>query len=179
LSLAEIRQFFGACTNQKHRCMFGLLYGSGLRLGEVCELKVGDIDSDRMQVRIEQGKGKKDRYTVLPASLLPRLRKYYQASRPKVYLFNGRKKGEPMHRRSIAHALKTILKRTTISKKVCIHTFRHSFACHSLEAGMDLLTLQGQLGHAHLTTTLIYLQVSHPPQRSLFSPLDKLYGEQG
>ena len=175
LSLSEVQAFFSACDNPKHRCMFGLLYGSGLRLRELCKLKLSDIDSERMQVRIEQGKGNKDRYSVLPEVLLPRLRRYYQASRPKEYLFNGRKKGTPMHPRSPQDTLKRILKRSKIKKSVHVHSFRHSFACHALEAGMDLMTLQKLLGHAHLSTTILYLQVSNPPTGSMFSPLDKLF----
>jgi site-specific recombinase XerD len=175
LSLAEVQAFFSVCINPKHRCIFGLLYGSGLRSRELCNLRLRDIDSDRMQIRIEQGKGNKDRYSVLPEVLLPRLRAYFKASQPKEYLFNGRKKGDPMHPHSLQDALKRLLKRSKITKLVNVHSFRHSFACHAIEAGMDLMTLQKLLGHAHMSTTILYLQVSNPPQGSLFSPLDKLF----
>ena len=171
-SRSELGDIFGACRNLKHRCLFKLAYGTGMRMSEIRRLKPGDIDSEGMRVRIEQGKGRKDRYTVLPSSLLAELRVYYKAVRPQVYLFNGRQKGEPMAKRSIQHALKAVLKRTSLEKPVSMHSFRHAFSCHAIEMGMDVVTLQHLLGHAHLSTTMMYLRVAEAPQSAMFSPLD-------
>jgi len=122
---------------------------------------------------VVQGKGRKDRDVVLPGSVLAELPQYYLGSRPQEYLFNGQQKGEPMAQRSIQHALSQVLKRTEIQKPVSMHSFRHSFAVHALEMGMDIVTLQHILGY--LSTTLIYLKVATPaeaPQSNWFSPLD-------
>lgn len=172
LNQRELGEIFGACRSQKHRCLFKLAYGTGLRMNEVRLLGIGDVDSERMRIRVVQGKGRKDRDVVLPSSILAELRAYYRGTRPQGYLFNGRQKGEPMARRSIQHALSQVLGRTAIRKPVSMHSFRHSFAVHALEMGMDIVTLQHLLGHAHLSTTLIYLKVAEAPQSNWFSPLD-------
>lgn len=172
LNQAELGALFGACRGPKHRCMFKLAYGTGLRMNELRLLKIREVDSERMRLRVVQGKGRKDRDVVLPSSLLAELRAYFRAVRPKEYLFNGQQKGEPMARRSIQHALQAALQRTSIQKPVSMHSFRHSFAVHALEMGMDIVTLQHILGHAHLSTTLIYLKVAEAPQSNWFSPLD-------
>lgn len=172
LNQEELREIFFACRSPKHRCLFKLAYSTGMRMNELRLLKLTDIDSERMRIRIEQGKGRKDRYTVLPSSLLAELRQYYKASRPKTYLFNGQKKGEPMAKRSIQHALNAVLKRTGIKKPASMHSFRHAFSCHVIEMGMDIVTLQHLLGHSHLSTTILYLRVAEAPQSSVFSPLD-------
>lgn len=172
LNQSELGELFGACRNLKHRCMLKLVYGTGLRMNELRMLRIADIDSGRMRLRVLQGKGRKDRDVVLPGSVLAELRQYFRAVRPREYLFNGQQKGEPMARRSIQHALSQVLKRTSIQKPVSMHSFRHSFAVHALEMGMDIVTLQHILGHAHLSTTLIYLKVAEAPQSNWFSPLD-------
>lgn len=172
LNQQELAQIFEACHSLKHRCMFKLAYGTGIRMNELRLIKIADVDSERLQIRIVQGKGRKDRYVVLPSSLLAELRLYYRGSRPQVYLFNGKQKGEPMARRSIQHALKSVLKRVKLEKPVSMHSFRHAFSCHALEMGMDIVTLQHLLGHAHLSTTLLYLRVAQAPQTNQFSPLD-------
>lgn len=172
LNQGDLGLIFGSCRSLKHRCIFKLAYGTGLRMNELRQLRIGDIDSERLQIRVVQGKGRKDRYVVLPSSLLGELRSYYKGVRPKVYLFNGQRKGEPMARRSMQHALKALLKRSGLEKPVTMHSFRHTFACHALEMGMDIVTLQHLLGHAHLSTTLIYLKVAEAPKSNWFSPLD-------
>ena len=172
LNQAELGELFGACRSLKHRCIFKLAYGTGLRMNELRLLKISDVDSERMRLRVVQGKGRKDRDVVLPGSVLAELRQYYLGARPQTYLFNGQQKGEPMARRSMQHALAQVLKRTSICKPVSMHSFRHSFAVHALEMGMDIITLQHILGHAHLSTTLIYLKVAEAPQSNWFSPLD-------
>ena len=172
LSQEQLIELFGACKNLKHRCLFKLAYGTGMRMNELRMLRISDVDSDRMRIRVVQGKGRKDRDVVLPESVLGELRAYYLGARPQGYLFNGQKKGEPMAKRSIQHALGATLKRTQISKPVTMHSFRHAYACHSIEMGMDIITLQHLLGHAHLSTTLLYLRVAEAPTSGLFSPLD-------
>jgi len=172
LNQEELGKVFLSCRSLKHRCMFKLAYGTGLRMNEIRQLRLGDIDSNRMQIHVVNGKGNKDRYVVLPSSLLGELRQYYQSIRPKVYLFNGQTKGEPMARRSMQHALGAVLKRAQLAKPVTMHSFRHTFACHALEMGMDIVTVQHLLGHAHLSTTLIYLKVAEAPKSNWFSPLD-------
>jgi len=172
LNQSELGKIFGACRSLKHRCMFKLAYGTGVRMNELRLLKVADVDSERMRLRVVQGKGRKDRDVVLPGSVLAELRSYYRGTRPQTYLFNGQHKGHPMARRSIQHALKQVLKRSAIRKSVSMHSFRHSFAVHALEMGMDIVTLQHILGHAHLSTTLVYLKVAEAPQSNWFSPLD-------
>ena len=177
MTQAEVNTILQACySNEKHRALFMLLYASGMRLSEVCRLKISDIDSERMQIRISQSKGKKDRYSVLSQVCLQQLRIYYRRAQPKGgWLFNGQKKGEPIHRRSIQHALASILKRTRISKHINVHTFRHTFAVHFLQNGGHLLQLQQLLGHAHLSTTLTYLQHTTLTFEPPLSPLDVWY----
>ena len=172
LNQTELGKLFSSCQSLKHRCIFKLAYGTGLRMGEIRRLKLSDIDSERMQIRVVLGKGNKDRYVVFPGSLLGELRSYYRASRPKVYLFNGQQKAKPMAQRSMQHALQRAVKRAQLSKAVTMHSFRHTFACHALEMGMDIVTLQHLLGHAHLSTTLLYLKVAEAPKSNWFSPLD-------
>jgi len=172
LNQEELGQLFSHCRSQKHRCILKLAYGTGLRMSEIRMLRMAEIDSERMRIRVVQGKGRKDRDVVLPGSLLAELRQYYQAARPKVYLFNGQTKGEPMAQRSIQHALQRAVHRAKLSKPVTMHSFRHTFACHALEMGMDIVTVQHLLGHAHLSTTLIYLKVADAPKSNWFSPLD-------
>jgi len=136
-----------------------LLYSSGIRLNELRQLKLTDIDRERMLIRIEQGKGKRDRYTVLSQLCLKQLERYYRAYNPKGgWLFNGQKAGQPMAKRSVQHLIKELRKRAWISKKVNVHSFRHTFAVHFLEYGGHILQLQKYLGHKHLSTTIIYLQ---------------------
>lgn len=172
LTRRELARLFDGCKSLKHKCMFRLAYGSGIRSNELRLLRIQDVNSRTMQLLIEQGKGRKDRYTVLPSSVLGDLRRYYQAARPKIYLFNGQQKGKPLAKRSLQHALDKALRRSGIAKNATMHTLRHSFAVHSIEDGMDILTLQHLLGHADLQTTLLYLRIAQPPRTKFFSPLD-------
>ncbi len=174
LNRAEVSLLFSHCRSLKHLCILKLAYGTGMRMSEIRKLKLTDIDSERMRIRVCKGKGRKDRDVVLPGSLLAELRQYYKACRPQLYLFNGQTKGKPMAQRSIQHALQRSVKRSGLSKAVTMHSFRHTFACHALEMGMDLVTLQHILGHVHLSTTLDYLRVAEAPKSNWFSPLDLL-----
>ena len=140
LSREELAKLFNACNNIKHRMMLKLLYSSGLRRNELLNLKIDDIitNDGKFRIRINRSKGNKDRYTVLSESLLPELRQYFKAYRPKIYLFNGRRKSEPMSAGGIRHALKMAVKKSGIKKDINLHILRHCFASHCLEDGMNL-----------------------------------------
>lgn len=175
LSKDEVRELLDSITNIKHKCILSLTYSSGLRRAEVLALRPKDIDSQRMQIRVECGKGNKTRYTVLSKELLPLLRMYYQLYKPQTYLFEGQKKGTKYSETSMEEILKKGLTKTTIRKNVCLHTLRHSFATHLLEQGTNLKIIQMLLGHNSLKTTSIYLHVTKFDPSSLSSPLDSLY----
>jgi len=176
LSRAECRRLFCTPKLLKHRIMLALTYSAGLRLGELIALRLEDIDSDRMQIRIRQGKGNKDRYVVLSDFILQGLRKYFRACHPKTYLFNGQKKGQPMGKRSVQWIMRSTVRQAGIKKPVSLHTLRHSFATHLIEDGVDLFTVKEQLGHARIETTLRYIHVARQVKRTdVHSPLDTLY----
>lgn len=174
LSRKELDLLFNSCNNDKHRVIFRLVYGSGLRRSELRFLKITDIETDdgKCRIKVVKGKGKKDRYTVLSRNVLHELRTYFIKYRPQEYLFNGRIKGEMMSHGAIRHALENARKRSGIQREVTMHVLRHCFATHCLEHGMYIKRLQQLMGHSSLTTTLIYLQISETPLVPDFSPLD-------
>lgn len=176
LSRSELLKLFGACKNPKHRVILRLVYSAGLRRSELIQLKLEDIDTQdgKSRIRINKGKGLKDRYTVLSHKVLEELREYFIACRPKVYLFNGQKKGEPMSKGLLRHLMVKAKKNSGIQKDFCLHSLRHSFATHCIEDGMPLTTLQSLMGHSTLQTTMIYLHVSEVPTSKSFSPLDNI-----
>lgn len=174
LSLEEVAQFLQAITNIKHRAMLMTAYGAGLRLAEVASLKVADIDSKRKVIRVQQGKGRKDRYVMLSLGLLEVLRAYWRAGRPKDWLFPGNDPDKPITRHGLHYACKKAWLRSGLKKRVSMHTLRHSFATHLLESGTDLRTIQMLLGHRALNTTAVYTHVSNLTLRSTKSPLDLL-----
>ena len=176
LSREELLQLFNSCKNPKHRVILRLVYSSGLRRSELIYLKIQDIDSKdgKHRIRINKGKGNKDRYTVLSTKILLELRAYFIACKPKVYLFNGQKKGEPMSKGLLRHILNEAKKHSGIRKDFCLHSLRHSFATHCLEDGLPLTTLQALMGHSTIQTTMIYLHVSEVPLFKAFSPLDNI-----
>ena len=149
------------------------IYSAGLRISEAINLKIKDIDSQRMQIRVEQGKGKKDRYTLLGTKTLEILRIYFLEYKPKEWLFEG-VNGELYSRRSIGHILKASVDKTGIKKRVTVHTLRHSFATHLLEAGTDLRYIQALLGHESSKTTEIYTHITTKGFDQIKSPLDNL-----
>lgn len=173
LSKAEIKKIIAAPENPKHSLVLKVCYGMGLRVSEVVALKLSDIDSAEMLVRIEQGKGKKDRIAVLPHSLLPELREYYLSYRPKVYLFEG-KEGEAYSVRSAQSVFKKAIVKAGIRKKIGIHGLRHSFATHLMETGTDIRFIQELLGHNSIKTTQIYTHVTDLSKSKIKSPLDSL-----
>lgn len=176
LSREDLRKLFQASSNAKHRVIFELFYGSGLRRNELLNLRIEDIETSdgKCRIRIVKGKGQKDRYTILSKKSLKDLRLYFRACKPDTYLFNGRKKGEKMSAQAIRWALGMAKEKAGITKEVNPHILRHCFASHALEDGMDIKTLQVLLGHSSIHTTMIYLHVSEVPLQKAFSPLDNL-----
>jgi integrase/recombinase XerD len=174
LSREELQKVFDGCINYKHKVMFRLIYSAGLRRSELSYLKISDIDTKdgKMRIRINNGKGGKDRYTILSHVILDELRIYVKMCKPKTYLFNGQIKGNRMSLGGIRHALEQAVKRTDIEKRVNLHILRHCFASHALEDGLNIKTLQYLLGHQSINTTMIYLHVSEVPLSKAFSPLD-------
>jgi integrase/recombinase XerD len=174
LSQAEMAQFFAAVGRLKYRALFMAVYACGLRVSEVVALRASDIDSQRMVLRVCQGKGQKDRYVMLSPKLLEVLRYYYRVYRPTASLFFGQDKERPLHRRTVLVTCQRIARRAGLTKRVTVHTLRHSFATHLLEAGVDLRTIQALLGHRSLRTTALYTFVSPERVAATPSPLDFL-----
>jgi site-specific recombinase XerD len=173
LSEQEIGDLLRITENIKHKTILMLCYSAGLRLSELIQVRISDIDSKRMQIRVEQGKGKKDRYTLLSSKLLELLRIYYKQYRPKTWLFEGAE-GAQYSTRSIQSIMRESCKKAGIKKKVSVHTLRHSFATHLLENGTDLRYIQALLGHASSKTTEIYTHITTKGFDQIKSPLDKL-----
>ena len=174
LSLDEVARFLGAATNFKHRALLTTAYAAGLRLSEVVHLRVEDIDSQRMVIRVRQGKGRKDRYVMLSPPLLKLLRQYWKAVRPREYLFPGARLGRPMSLDNVRHAYTAARQNSGLDKHVTTHTLRHSFATHLLEAGTDLRTIQVLLGHRRIDTTARYTHIATATLSSIRSPFDHL-----
>ena len=170
LDTQEVRRLIGAIRNIKHKALVTLLYSGGLRLSECATLKPHHIESGRMKIRIEQGKGKKDRYTILSHRALALLREYYQACRPKKWLFEGWY--GHMHPRTIGHIVRDAARKANINKRVSPHTLRHCFATHLLEQGVSLQVIQQLLGHSSIKTTAIYTHVSSVLLDKVVSPFD-------
>lgn len=152
-----------------------LIYSAGLRVGEVCRLKISDIDSDRMLIRIIKSKEKADRYVPLSGYILKGLRRYVKSAKPKVYLFNGKVKGEPLGKSAVQQSFRLAVKKAGVIKDVCVHSLRHSYATHLLEQGVDIVTIKELLGHATIETTMMYLHVAKVNRINAHSPLDTLY----
>ena len=161
LSRAEVRHLIAHAANVKHRTMLMTSYASGLRLNEVLHLRVGDIDSARMTIRVEQGKGGKDRYTVLSAHLLEALRAYWKIYHPTTWLFPSPHGAHPLDPSGLQRAYHTAKRRAGITKPGGIHALRHAFATHLLEAGVDVHTIQRLLGHQSIQTTTRYWHLTH------------------
>lgn len=176
LSAEEVARIIEAAPGPglRYRAAFSVAYGGGLRASEVTHLKVGDIDSDRMLIRIEQGKGRKDRQVMLSPNLLALLRNYYREVRPRGWMFPGRNRIDPISTRQFNRAFGLACDFAEIKKQVSPHTLRHSFATHLLEGGTDIRVIQVLLGHAKLETTTVYTKVATKTIQSVTSPLDLL-----
>jgi integrase/recombinase XerD len=174
LSPEEVQHFLSCIAGMKYRAFLTTCYATGLRISEVMRLRPIDIDSQRMVVRVEQGKGQKDRFVMLSPNLLETLRNCWRATRPRTWLFEGRCPGEPVSKGSIELACQTARKRAGLTKPVTPHLLRHAFAVHLLEAGTDVRTIQLLLGHRSLTTTARYLRIATTKVCSTSSPLDQL-----
>ena len=174
LSEEEIVRLLEAAPGPKYKAAFAAAYGAGLRISEVVALKVSDIDSKRMLLKIEQGKGRKDRFAMLSPVLLELLRDWYRIARPTAWLFPGRDRLLPITTRQFNRAVHAAAHMAEIKKRVTPHTLRHSFATHLLEQKTDIRLIQVLLGHAKLDTTALYAQVATNTIRAVMSPLDRL-----
>lgn len=179
LSVEQFSHLYQGIANDKHKAIVGLLYGTGLRLSELRYLRMREIDSPNFQIKVLSGKGNKDRYTLLPKGLLADLRAYYQQHRPKVYLFEGQTKGQPMNDRSIQHAIRQCMKQAGLEQYAfSAHSLRHSFATHLLDNGTDIHTIKELLGHSKIETTMVYLHLQKQKRAALVSPFDALMASQ-
>lgn len=183
LSKEEVWAMLGNAKLLKHKILIGLLYGCGLRCMEVRSVRLQDLDFERKQLLVFQGKGSKDRYLPLSEHLIRGLKKYIENEKPQDYLFNGqplpdRSGGDFDSRysqRGVQWAVKQVAKAAGILKEVHTHTLRHSYATHLLEDGMDIMTLKDLLGHQSIETTMEYLQIAQLESQRIFSPLDTLF----
>jgi len=172
-----LRCLFDNTKNTKHRVLLKMVYGCGLRRGEVRNIRLIDIQRKNMQVVVRQGKGKKDRHVQLSRHLLKELDAYYLECRPETWLFNGRKKGEQISEAAMRWALLQALKREKMPGNLHLHSLRHSFASHHVSMGTNLLNIQQLLGHESIQTTLLYLHLNNKLSGNLRNPLDVMYGE--
>lgn len=177
LSHMEVQSLFDATENLKHKCILMTVYSSGLRVSEVTKLKVNDIDSKNMQIFIRQGKGKKDRYTLLSETNLEMLREYWKSYRPSDWLFKGHKKGTHISVRTVQKVLEAAKVKAGIKKPITVHTLRHCFATHLLEADTNLYHIKQLLGHTCIQTTCRYLHLMRMDLLKVKSPLDFIGGQ--
>jgi integrase/recombinase XerD len=177
MSEEDIEKLICTPMTVKEYCVVGLLYGTGMRISELCNLRIADIDSKSKRIKIIQGKGSKDRYTLLPDHLVARLREFYiLESRPKVYLFTSKQTGRAMHPRSMQLVVNSAMEKAGFKgSKYTAHTLRHSFATHLLNSGTNLHVIKTLLGHSKIETTMIYLHLQKHTQLGIISPLDQLF----
>ena len=179
LNADEVVRFLEAVPSLKTRAALTTAYAAGLRASEAVGLRIGDIDSERGVIRVEHGKGGKDRYVMLSAQLLRILRAYWRQARPKQWLFPGRDGSGPMHVEVLHSACRFACAAAGLDKRVTVHTLRHSFATHLLDHGTDIRIIQVLLGHSNLSSTALYTKVSNSLIRRTESPLDRLILDQG
>lgn len=178
LSQNEVRQLLKTPKLLKHRLILALLYGCGLRCFELRNLQLKDLDFDRRTLHIRQGKGRRDRYVPLSAILIRGLKSYIAAEHPRQWVFNGNDKtgkAVPLSTRGVQWVVGEARKHSGIPKDITSHSFRHSYATHLLEMGLDIISIKDLLGHADIQTTLVYLHVAQLGRQKPFSPLDRLY----
>jgi site-specific recombinase XerD len=176
LNRSELKELFAAPQLLKHRIVLALVYSAGLRGQEVINLKISDIDFERKTIHIRQSKYKKDRIVPLSDYMAKGLQKYISAEHPNLWLFNGKEPDGRYSVRGISWVMRETLKKTSVTKDVNLHSLRHAYATHLLEEGLNIVTLKDLIGHAEITTTMIYLHVAQCPLIKPHSPLDSLYG---
>ena len=174
LSEAEVRRLLESATDLKEQAILTTFYDTGLRLNELVHLQVKDIDSTKMQIRVRQGKGGKDRNVLLSPSLLDVLRRYFRCYRPVTWLFYGQTPEQPIHDRTVQRMVRRLSDKAGLHPPVTAHTLRHSFATHLLEHGTQLPYIQELLGHRHLQTTMLYTRITPRALNEVISPLDHL-----
>jgi integrase/recombinase XerD len=176
LSKEEIKKMLDAnvLSNLKHRCILTVVYSAGLRVGEVCRLKISDIDSKSMVIKITQGKGNKDRYTILSHRALMLLRQYYRSYRPEDWLFPGEPSSNHICVGTVELVFKKACEKSGIKKHVTVHCLRHSFATHLMESGVNLRYIQDLLGHRSIETTVVYTHVRKEHIGKIISPMDTI-----
>ena len=172
----QINQLFAGTTDNRQRAVISLLYGCGMRLGEVQQLKMTDIERDNNRILIRQGKGNKDRYVLLPKFVLQELEHYYRCYRPKIYFFESKQiPNKPLHVRSVQTIVNAAMTSSGFeSGKYTAHSLRHSFATHMLDQGCDIHTIKTLLGHSKIETTMIYLHLQQSKRDTIISPIDQL-----
>jgi site-specific recombinase XerD len=175
-SQAEVKLILKTPKLLKHRALFAVTYDCGLRISEVVNLKINDIDFHRNMVHVRQSKHKKDRYVPVSPLTVKGIKQYLGTSNPVEWLFNGKVRGDRISREGIRHAFRSCIKKAGIGKEVCIHTLRHSYATHLLEMGLDIVSVKNQLGHADIATTMMYLHIARSNPKAGFAPMEKLYG---
>ena len=174
-TVEQVQALLSVITNEKHLMIVSLFYGSGLRMNELANLRRADVDSPNLRIKVCMGKGGKERYTLLPQSLLEPLRDYYRKHRPKVYLFEGQVAGQPMHVRSIQHFIHACIGQMGLGDKdYSAHTLRHSFATHLLDGGADIHTIKELPGHSNISTTMVYLHLQQAKRSAIVSPFDAM-----
>jgi len=174
LSVEEVQRLINSIVNLKHKTIIMMIYGCGLRISEVVKLKWSDIDRNRKMLRIEQAKGRKDRYVILTDNLLELLTRYYNGYRSRHFIFEGQKGNVPYSPRSIQSIFRVAKKKAGITKKATVHTLRHSFAAHLLDQGTDIRYIQELLGHKNLSTTQIYTHISTYDLNKISSPAENI-----
>jgi len=176
LNRSELKELFKAPALLKHRILLTLIYSAGLRSQEAINLKIRDIDFERKTIHIRQSKYKKDRIVPLSIFMAKGLHGYLAVEHPHIWLFNGKEPGGQYSVKGLSWVMKEALKKTSITKDVSLHSLRHSYATHLLEEDVNIVTIKELLGHADISTTMIYLHVAQCPVTSAHSPLDTLYG---
>lgn len=176
LNRSELKELFKAPSLLKHRILLTLIYSAGLRSQEAINLKISDIDFERKTIHIRQSKYKKDRIVPLADYMAKGLNLYLEAEHPHIWLFNGKEPDGRYSVKGLSWVMREALKKTGITKDVSLHSLRHSYATHLLEEGVNIVTIKELLGHADISTTMIYLHVAQCPLTSAHSPLDTLYG---
>lgn len=174
-SQREVRVILHTPKLLKHRILFAVIYDCGLRISEVINLRITDVDFNRKLVHIRQSKHKKDRYVPVSDLVLRGLQAYISTSNPRDWLFNGKVRGHQISREGVRHAFRSAIRKSGIQKQVCVHTLRHSYATHLLEMGLDIVSIKNQLGHAEIRTTMMYLHIARSNPKAGFSPMEKMY----